>query len=56
MPFGVILLSDHGYVSELLRHHLNAHYGVTMIAIHRTSYNAEYPSGATARMIALQAH
>jgi IS5 family transposase len=37
LAFGTVLLGDCGYVSEPLRHQLDAHYGVMMIAIHRAN-------------------
>ncbi len=37
LPFSVILLGHRGYVSEPLRHQLDARYGVTMIAVQRAN-------------------
>jgi IS5 family transposase len=44
LPFGAILLGDRGYVSEPLCHQLDARYGVTMIAIHRTNMRPNTPA------------
>jgi hypothetical protein len=44
LPFGSVLLGDRSYVSEPLRHHLDARYGVTMIAIHRTNMRPNTPA------------
>jgi hypothetical protein len=44
LPFGAILLGDRGYVSEPLRHQLDARYGVTMIAIQRANMNPNTPA------------
>ena len=44
LPFGSVLLGDRGYVSEPLRHHLDARYGVTMIAIHRANMTPNTPA------------
>jgi IS5 family transposase len=44
LPFGAILLGDRGYVSEPLRHQLDARYGVTMIAIHRANMQPNTPA------------
>ena len=33
VPFGAILLGDRGSVSEPLRHHLDAHDGIIMVAL-----------------------
>jgi hypothetical protein len=39
-----VLLGDHGYVSEPLCHQLDARYGVTLIAIHRTNLTPNTPA------------
>ena len=39
-----MLLGDRGYVSEPLRHQLDARYGVTMIAIHRANMQPNTPA------------
>ena len=44
LPFGTVLLGDRGYVSEPLRHQLDARYGVTMIAIHRANMQPNTPA------------
>jgi hypothetical protein len=44
LPFGAVLLGDRGYVSEPLRHQLDARYGVTMIAIHRANMQPNTPA------------
>jgi hypothetical protein len=44
LPFGVILLSDRGYVSESLRHQLDARYGVTLIIMHRANMLSNTPT------------
>ena len=44
LPFGALLLGDRGYVSEPLRHQLDARYGVTMIAIHRANMQPNTPA------------
>ena len=44
LPFGSVLLGDRGYVSEPLCHHLDARYGVTMIAIHRANMKPNTPA------------
>jgi IS5 family transposase len=44
LPFGAVLLGDRGYVSEPLRHQLDARYGVTMIAIHRANMQSNTPA------------
>jgi hypothetical protein len=45
----VILLGDRGYVSEPLRHQLDARYGVTMIAIQRANKNPNTPAAKRLR-------
>ena len=44
LPFGAILLGDRGYVSEPLRHQLDARSVVTMIAIHRANMQPNTPA------------
>jgi IS5 family transposase len=44
LPFGSVLIGDRGYVSEPLRHHLDARSSVTMIAIHRTNMKPNIPA------------
>jgi len=44
LPFGSVLLGDRGYVSEPLRHQLDARYGVTMIAMHCANMTPNTPA------------
>jgi IS5 family transposase len=44
LPFGTVLLGDRGYVNEPLCHQLDARYGVTMIALHRTNMQPNTPA------------
>ena len=45
LPFDTILRGDRGYVSEPLRHQLDARHGVTMIATQRANMNPYTPAG-----------
>ena len=44
LPLGAILLGDYSYVGERLRHHLDARYGITIIAVYRTNMQTNIPS------------
>lgn len=44
LPFGAVMRGDCGYVGEPLCHQLDARYGITMIAAHRTNMQPNTPA------------
>ena len=55
LPFGTVLLGNRGYVSEPLRHHLDAHDGVTMVAIQRANMLPNTPENSDSSVCTVSA-